>query len=268
MTQKTHDSPEYLEKKRFFNQILTVYGRNPVHEALQDKHVTAYRLHLADSNKPAKALDAIISLAKQKGAEILYHSKSDLSRISKNAKQDQGIAVDLKMKHFHDFDELLSQPISYTNGNNTPIELIALDRVTNPQNVGMIIRSVCASPMHGLILPRQGCAKLDSLVIKASAGTLFKAKIYRCDNLAKSLAKAKEQACNIVGLEAFANTSLQSFTSNSNTANIFVMGNETDGLSDPVKNLCTHTVNIPMNNNVESLNVAVTASLLAFRRIT
>ena len=266
MTQKTQDSPEYLEKKRFFNQILTIYGRNPVHEALQDKNVTAYRLHLADSNKPAKALDTIISLAKQKGAEVLYHSKSDLSRISKNAKQDQGIAVDLKMNHFHDFDELLSQPISHASDNNTPIELIALDRVTNPQNVGMIIRSVCASPMHGLILPRQGCAKLDSLVIKASAGTLFKARIYRCDNLAKSLAKAKEQAYNIVGLEAFAKTSLQDFTSS--TTNIFVMGNETDGLSESVKNLCTHTVNIPMNNNVESLNVAVTASLLAFRQIT
>lgn len=266
MTQKTQDSPEYLEKKRFFNQILTIYGRNPVHEALQDKNVTAYRLHLADSNKPSKAIEAIISLAKQKGADVLYHSKSDLSRISKNAKQDQGIAVDLKMSHFHDFDEWVSQSEPHTNGSHMPIEFIALDRVTNPQNVGMIIRSVCASPMHGLILPRQGCAKLDSLVIKASAGAVFKAKIYRCDNLAKSLAKAKEQAYNVVGLEAFAKTPLQKFTND--TATIFVMGNETDGLSEHVKNVCTHTINIPMNNNVESLNVAVTASLLAFRRVT
>lgn len=261
----TTDSQDYLEKKRFFNQILTIYGRNPVHEALLDNNVKAYRLHLADSNKPAKALDDIITLAKQKGADVLYHSKHELSRISKNAKQDQGIAVDLKMHHFHDIDEIFSLTKKTTDTQSHPIEFIALDRVTNPQNVGMIIRSVCASPMYGLILPRQGCAKLDSLVIKASAGSLFKANIYRCDNLAESLLKAKNNHYNIVGLEAFADTSLADYMSTQ--PSIFVMGNETDGLSEQTKKLCTHNVKIPMHNGVESLNVAVTASLLAFRTI-
>ncbi|MBK8132487.1 MAG: 23S rRNA (guanosine(2251)-2'-O)-methyltransferase RlmB, partial [Gammaproteobacteria bacterium] len=64
-----------------------------------------------------------------------------------------------------------------------PLQLLALDRVTNPQNLGMIVRTVCASPLDGLLLPRQGCAPLSPLVIKASAGTLFRCPLWRCDRL-------------------------------------------------------------------------------------
>ena len=87
----SQDSQEYLDKKRFFDQLLTIFGRKPVLEALQEKGSKIHRLHLADSNKKAKILDDIIALAKDKGAEIIYHDSKALSRISKNAKQDQTV---------------------------------------------------------------------------------------------------------------------------------------------------------------------------------
>lgn len=252
------DSPDYLKKKQFFARVLTIYGRKPVLEALQDTSLRAHKLHLADSNHNEGVLKEILALAKAQNTPIAHHSRDALARISKNRKQDQGVALDIECKGFDQARNLL---------NHLPetLELIALDGVTNPQNVGMIIRSVCASPATGLLLPNKGCAKLDSLVIKASAGTLFKAKIYRCDNLASTLSEFANNQCDIYGLAADAAHSISSFSPAKR--NIYVMGNETSGLSSEVVKTCTSTLKIPMHNNVESLNVGVAASLIAFRPI-
>ena len=252
------DSEEYLAKKKFFNKILTIYGRKPALEAMHGNGVKVHRLHLADSNKPAKILDDIIGLAERSGAEIVYHSRQALSRISKNSKQDQGVAVDLLLQGFDTFEDLNLDNLATQNQS-----YIALDNVTNPQNLGMIIRSVCASPMAGLIIPQQGCAKLDSLVIKASAGTLFKARIIRSNSLVDSLRKMREAQFNIVGLDLAAKQTISDYESNQNS--VFVLGNESEGISKEIQKTCSHTIKIPMANDVESLNVAVTASLIAFK---
>lgn len=252
------DTPEYEAKKRFFQRMLTVYGRNPVAEALQAKDVKPFRLHLAESNKPSPALREMEQLARKKGAEVQYHDRAALSRISKNARQDQGVALDVECAGFGAADDFLrALPATY--------ELLALDRITNPQNLGMIIRSVCASPMTGLLLPEKGCAKLDSLVIKASAGTLFKARILRCPDLAACLARFREAGANVYGLDAAGDTTPKAL--HEQGQRIFVMGNETDGLSADVQKHCSHSVSIPMQNGVESLNVSIAASLIAFRTL-
>ena len=256
----SEDHSSYQQKKDFFRRVLTVYGRKPVLEAMNSPNVKIFRLHLATTNKPAGIINELIDLAKQQHAEVKYHSKSELSRISKNAKQDQGVAVDLIMEGFQVLDGNNIALLAQQN-----IELIALDNVTNPQNLGMVIRSVCASPLHGLILPEKGCAKLDSLVIKASAGTLFKAKIYRCDNLHTSLTQMTESGFDVVGLSLDTHTSINDLKAT--RSRVFVLGNESEGISKNVANACSGLIKIPMANNVESLNVAVTASLIAFRSI-
>lgn len=255
MTQS--DSESYLKKKQFFNQLLTVYGRKPVLEALEDPATKVYRLHLAESNRPGGIIADIIKLAENKQAEILYHDRQALSRISRNSKQDQGVAVDLVCSGYQDYRDFLNSPASQQ------AEIIALDRITNPQNLGMIIRSVCAGSAKALLLPEKGCAKLDALVIKASAGTLFRAPILRCQNLAQTLAEFRNNGSSIYGLSSHAPHTLSEIPRTG--AKVFVLGNETDGVSDEVARECNQLVSIPMNNGVESLNVAVTASLLAFR---
>lgn len=252
------DRPIYQAKKRFFGRMLTIFGRKPVLEALQDPRLRPYRLHLADSNKSAGIIDEMLQLASQRGAEVLYHDKQSLSRISKNAKQDQGVALDIECEGFADAEELLADCPQ-------ELDLMALDGVTNPQNLGMIIRSVCASPMTGLLLPERGCARLDALVIKASAGTLFRARIYRCQDLAQTLAGFVAVGAAVYGLDAGASQSLA--TLKARPRSIFVMGNETNGLSPAVRAVCTDGLSIPMCNGVESLNVSVAASLLAFRSL-
>ena len=250
------DSQEYLNKKKFFDGMLTVYGRKPVLEALQDKATKIYRLHLAESNKSADILDEIIALAKSKGAEVVYHNRSALSRISKNSSQDQGVAADLICRGFQRYDDFLA------NNKNKQFRLLALDGVSNPQNLGMIIRSACAGNIDGILLPQQGSAQIDPLVIKASAGTVFRAPILRCKNLADALKDFKQTGTLVCSLSSHAKSTLKQF--NPEQSCIYVLGNETEGVSKEVSALCNESVRIPMNNGVESLNVAVTAALIAF----
>ncbi len=256
---KPPDSANYLTKKQFYRQLLTIYGRKPVLEALQEPGVGVHRLHLASSNDPAPILDQIVQLAQGHGAEILQHSRAQLARISKNGRQDQGVAADLICAGFGDYRDFLTKPP------RAHYELLALDAVTNPQNLGMIIRSVCAGAIDGLILPSRGCAKIDPLVIKASTGTIFKTRILRCDSLAEALADFKAAGCEVYGLSSHAATSIAGLQAD--RAAIYVLGNETQGVSETVAGLCDTSVSIPMNNGVESLNVAVAASLIAFRNL-
>lgn len=236
------------------SNLLTIYGRKPVQEALQDPDINFFRVHLADSNQANPILDDILRRCDQRGIEVQYHDRLALSRISKNRKQDQGVAADILGQHFEDFEPFL-------NKHKGPLRLIALDQVTNPQNLGMIIRSVCAGYVDGLLIPRRGCARIDSLVIKASAGTLFKARLLFCEDLPAALRHAQERGFQVYGLSASGVPLNQSFLGSSH---IMVLGNETEGLSAPVASLCDGHISIPMRNRVESLNVAVTAGILAF----
>ena len=247
------DSQEYKDKKAFFEKIITLYGRNVVIEVLQDSSVEVHKLHMANSNKTDGAIKTILALAKTRDIEITYHEKNSLSRISKNAKQDQGVAIDIIAKSYLNAKELQ---------NKDSFKLIALDGIQNPQNLGMIIRSCAAGEIDGIILPKKSSAKISPLVIKASAGTLFKLPIYFCNALEDILPKLQDT--QIYALSSHAKKDI--YEVQKSKKSIFILGNESDGVSPEVQNLCTDSISIPMKRGVESLNVAVTASLIAFIR--
>ncbi len=248
------DSSEYLAKKAFFDKVLTIYGRNAVMEALEDEAVTIHKLHLSKSNKDAAVLEQMKSLAQKRSIEVKYHDKQALSRISKNAKQDQGVALDIVLEHFGDESEFKRNHASY--------RIIALDGVTNPQNLGMIIRSCAAGNVDAILLPTKGAAQISPLVIKASAGTLFKMPIIKTSDLKKTLELFKKEDADIYTLSSHASKSYKE--QHYSTKTIFVLGNESEGVSRSIESVCNESIAIPMQRGVESLNVAVTASLLAF----
>jgi 23S rRNA (guanosine2251-2'-O)-methyltransferase len=248
------DSAEYLAKKAFFDKVLTIYGRNAVMEALEDKAVSIHKLHLSKSNKDADILENMKAIASRRSIEVKYHDKQSLSRISKNAKQDQGVALDIVLEYFGSEEEFISNNINY--------RIIALDGVTNPQNLGMIIRSCAAGNIDAILLPTKGAAQISPLVIKASAGTLFKMPIIKTSNLKKTLESFKKEGADVYTLSSHAKASYKA--QNYNDKTIFVLGNESEGVSKAVEAVCTESIAIPMQRGVESLNVAVTASLLAF----
>ncbi len=249
------DSEAYKEKKAFFDSLITVYGRNVVLEVLQDESIAIHKLHMAGSNKQEGVIKTILELAKKRNIEIKEHSKEQLSRISRNAKQDQGVAADILAPNYKNAKTYLENlPDSF--------RLLALDGIQNPQNLGMIIRSAAAGNIDAIILPKKNSAKLSPLVIKASAGTLFKIDILYCETLDEVLEGFAESGCSIYGLSSYAKETLQELTPAARS--IFVLGNEGEGMSQEVEKICNRSVSIPMNRGVESLNVAVTAALISF----
>ncbi|WP_456391527.1 TrmH family RNA methyltransferase [Nitratifractor sp.] len=248
-------SREYLKKKAFYDRVLTLYGRNPVLEALKDPSLTIHRLHLSRSNRPSKELDEMLRLAVDRGVEVLYHDKAKLSRISKNARQDQGVALDIVAGNIMRYEDFISKNISY--------RILALDRITNPQNVGMILRSAAAGKIDGVLIPAKGTAPVVSpLTIKASAGTLFRLPLLRCGDLREALRDFREAGATLFTLDSHASKSYDEVDYPAKT--LFVLGNESEGVSPEVAAMCHERIAIPMNRGVESLNVAVTAALLAF----
>lgn len=245
------DSQEYKNKKAYFEKMITLYGRNVVIEVLQDQNIKIHKLHLSNSNRPDGAVETILKLAKTRDVEVAYHDKTALSRISKNAKQDQGVAIDIvsdSYKSAREIKELKN------------FRLIALDGIQNPQNLGMIVRSCAAGNIDGLILPKKNSAKISPLVIKASAGTLFRLPIYYCDTLEEALKELKET--DIYLLSSHTDNNIYNLKEAKRT--VFVLGNESEGVSSEIKKLCNDSLSIPMNRGVESLNVAVTAAIIAF----
>ena len=262
-----NDSEHYKKKKAFFDNVITLYGRNVVDEVLADDTVGIHALHLSESNKPDAALDRIVARAKARDIPVKYHTKAALSRISKNAKQDQGVAIDIVTPTYRSASMLLEERGKREEDNGERRtgrgRLLALDGIHNPQNLGMILRSAAAGNIDGIVLPKQGSAKLSPLVMKASAGTLFKIPIYHCDTLAEILPQLKEEGWRLYSLSSHAKETIQTLKEPEKT--IFVLGNESEGVSAPVEQLCDEAVAIPMQRGVESLNVAVTAALIAFR---
>jgi len=247
----------YEDKKAFFSRVLTVYGRKPVLEALQDNDLQCHALHLAQSNREAGIVSDIKQLAAARDVPVKLHSREELARISRNGKQDQGVAVDIICPAFNTLAQYLDSLQDLP-----PQRLLALDGISNPQNLGMIIRSATAGAIDGIIWSRRGNAALGPLVIKASTGTLYRAPLLLCPTLREALQECRSRGVEICTLAADASQSL--FEHKASGHCVYVLGNETEGVSAAVRDLTDTPLSIPMGNGVESLNVAVTASLIAY----
>ena len=254
---KNDDSLSYQKKKAFFDSLMTIYGRNTCLEVMQDSSLEVQRLHLAKSNRSSVIIEELIALANDRAIEICFHTRRELSRISRNGNQDQGVACDVKYAGYKHY----SQSIKTMSCTAQP-SIIALDGVSNPQNLGMIIRSVTASKVNSILLPHSNGKHISPLTIKASAGTLFKSEILRCENLATALRDLKKSGFKVTVMESNAEKTIDSFKVPSRV--VFVLGNETKGVSKEVEELADYRLSIALQRGVKSLNVAITAALVAF----
>jgi 23S rRNA (guanosine2251-2'-O)-methyltransferase len=139
-----------------------------------------------------------------------------------------------------------------------PTTVFLLDGVTNPSNVGMILRSATAAGIDGVVLPRAGTPHVGPLVIKASAGVAFEAPILNAMSAAEAARLLREHGFTVYGLTAQARRSL--FHTDLAPRAALVLGGETHGVTISTD----RQLRIPMRGGVESLNVAVTASVVAF----
>lgn len=251
------DSDAYLSRREQFRRMLTVFGRKPAMEALRDPALDCRVLHLASSNREDGLLRELRELAARRGLDVQVHKRAELARISRNGKQDQGVALDILCPGFQSLQRFLT-----TLGDAAPARLLALDGVTNPQNMGMALRSARGAGMDGILYADHGNPALGPLVIKASAGTVYSAPVLRCDRIALAAQACLEAGFTLYTLEADAGRSL--FDSCLAPRSLFILGSETDGVSAATRALSHTALSIPMAPGVESLNVAVSAALVGY----
>ena len=245
--------------------FITVYGRMPVLEVLQDVSLTVDKVLLADSAH-GESVDRIRALARRRGIDVRTATAHRVKVLAGNGKHDQGVLADVVAPRMRPVEDFVERP-STGAGNDT---VLVLDAVTNPQNVGMILRTATAAGLAGVVLPRAGSPGVDPLVVKASAGVAYRAPILRCRGAADGVRTLKSAGWRIAGLDGGAPSDL--YATDLPAATAFVLGNETDGVSPEVAELVDVWVSIPMAGDVESLNVASAAAVVCFellrRRLT
>jgi len=238
------------------DSFITVYGRMPVQEVLLDEALTVDKLVVAHGSR-GNSLDRILALAERQGVAVEWSNAQRVKLLAGNGKHDQGIVADVEAPGLRSLDEYAAEA-PYDAG------VLLLDGVNNPANVGMIIRTATAAGL-AVVLPTHGTAGIGPLVIKASAGVAYRATIVRCRRAAEAVKRLHAAGFTTYGLDSEAATSLYDADVRGRTA--FVLGNETDGLSEEVTGQLQELVAIPMSGGVESLNVASAAAVVAFELV-
>lgn len=237
------------------DRFITVFGRKPVLEVLEQPHLAVRRVFVAREAR-GPMIAQIERAARARKVELLRKSAAEVNRISRHAKQDQGVAADVEAPAMGAFGERLAAL------GDRPARLLALDNVTTPANVGMILRTATVLGLDGVILPRRGCPEIGPLVVKASAGVAFRAPILRTEELTDALSEAKLAGFCVYGLSDRSATDLGALRPRERS--IFVLGNETEGIRDATRPLVDEWVRIPMANEGDSLNVASAAAIVAY----
>ena len=180
------------------DRFVTVYGRKPVLEALSDARLEVDKVVIADTAHGSSMRD-IVDAASQRGVPVSHASAHRVKVLAGNGKQDQGVLADVVAPRMRRLSDALAGPL----GN-----VLVLDGITTPANVGMILRTATAAGVAGIVVPRRGVASIDPLVIKASAGVAFQAPILRCATAAEAGSALRAAGYPLFGLDASAPESI------------------------------------------------------------
>lgn len=236
------DGPEY------------VVGRNPVVECLR-AGVPATALYVMSTIDADDRVREAIAQAGDKGIAILEASKSELDRLTVNGLH-QGLALQVPEYSYTHPDDLLADALASPH----PPLLVALDNITDPRNLGAVIRSVAAFGGQGVLIPQRRSASVTAVAWRTSAGAAARLPVSQAPNLTRTLVDWAKAGCQIVGLDADGDVTLDAYDGTGPT--VVVVGSEGKGLSRLVRENCDSILSIPMSGNVESLNASVAAGVV------
>ena len=229
-------------------------GRNPVAEALRAK-VPATALYIALGIDTDERVSEAVRLAGKRGIALLEVSRGELDRMT-GGLLHQGIALQVPPFTYMELPDLLARAAESVS---TPT-LVALDGVTDPRNLGAIVRSAVAFGAHGVLVPARRSAGVTAAAWRTSAGTAARIPIAQVTNLVRALRDCQSAGLFVAGLSADGTTSLDDLDAADGPI-VVVVGSESRGLSRLVGETCDLTVSIPMAGPAESLNAAVAAGV-------
>lgn len=235
-----------------------VTGRNSVLEALRAK-IPATTLYVASRIEYDDRVKEILSLATKRGLAVLEIMRPELDRLAGFDSVHQGVVLKVPPYEYAHPDELLDKVISR---GQVPL-LVALDGVTDPRNLGAIIRSVAAFGGHGVIVPQRRSVGLTASAWKTSAGAAARTPVAMASNLTAMIKSYRQRGVFVLGLDGGGSVSLPHLELATSPL-LVVVGSEGKGLSRLVTENCDAIVSIPISSGTESLNAGIAASVALY----
>ena len=245
--------PEYANKRNFDDWI---WGKHSVYEAL-DNERAINRIWCTSEIYSSEKFYILLKSLKSKGVLIEEVSWSRLSQLTYGASH-QGVALQLASSKTISLETL----IELSKKNSAYPILLALDGITDPHNVGAIIRSAEAFDCKGIIIPQRRSAGLTGTVAKVAAGALEHLPVSRVVNLNRALDHLKKNGFLVVGLSGDGQLSISDF--HEKTSLVVVVGSEDKGISLLTQRKCDFLLKIPLKGKTSSLNASVAAAISLF----
>jgi len=234
---------------------LLVYGKNPVNELFTDRPELIQRLYVQDTIDPETFEHIRSSLRAHKTPILKVHVTKIIKLVGEVA--HQGVVAEIREFPYTDFYEWIEQVDTDTN----PL-IFLLNEITDPHNVGAIIRSAVAFGAAAILLPTHNQAGVTGVVYKTSVGAAHKIPIIKIGNTNHTLEKLKEKKFWIAGLDAQGDKTLSD--EQFETPMVIVIGSEGNGMRLKTKENCDYIISIPMTGAIESLNASVSASIVGY----
>ncbi len=232
-----------------------IEGRNPVMEAL--KSGRQIDKILVQQGERQGSIVPIISLAKSHKIVVQEVAKQKLDMIS-TTQNHQGVIAFAAMHEYVEVQDVLDKAVQ----KGEPPFVILANEITDPHNLGSILRTANAVGAHGVIIPKRRAVGLTAVVSKASAGAIEYVPVAKVTNIAQTIDTLKGQGIWIVGADAHANQEI--YEANLTGAIGLVIGSEGKGMSRLTKEKCDFLVRIPMKGEIESLNASVAAAVMMY----
>ena len=250
--------PQQQRRAKSSDETEVVTGRNSVLEALR-ANIPATTLYMATRIEYDDRVKEVVKIATTRGIPILEVMRPELDRLAGFDSVHQGLALKVPPYEYAHPMELLEK---IEKSGRVPL-LVALDGITDPRNLGAIIRSVAAFGGHGVILPQRRSVGLTASAWKTSAGAAARTPVAMATNLNATIKAYKERGVFVLGLAGDGDVSLPDLALAKEPV-LLVIGSEGKGLSRLVTDNCDAIVSIPINASTESLNAGIAASVALY----
>ncbi|HOU91604.1 MAG TPA: 23S rRNA (guanosine(2251)-2'-O)-methyltransferase RlmB [Polyangiaceae bacterium] len=231
-----------------------VAGRNAVVEALR-AGIPCGGVWIAHKTDSDERLKEILKYVGERNLPLLEVTKPELDRLTDGVVH-QGVAIQVPPYEYADLEGILLQ----ARRTGKPPLIVALDGITNPRNLGAVLRSAGAFGVHGVVVPERRAAGVTASAWKVSAGAAARVPVAQVTNLVRALIELRDAGCTIIGLDGEGSTEIGDLDIATDPV-VLVVGSEGKGLGRLVRQTCDVIAAIPIRSEVESLNAGVAAGI-------
>src|SRR5680860_895947 len=234
-----------------------IAGRNSVVEALRQV-MPISAVYVAEGTERDGRLREVFKVTAERGISMLEVPRNEMDRLTQGAVH-QGLAAKIPPYEYAHPDDLLARA---AEAKEKPL-IVALDSVTDPRNLGAVVRSAAGFGAHGVVVPERRAAGMTASAWKTSAGAAARVPVAQVVNLTRQLKAYQQAGCMVIGLAADGEVSLTDLDLADGPL-VIVVGSEGKGLSRLVADTCDQLVSIPMASSLESLNAGVAAGITLY----